>query len=123
MIATAFFLKPTTVIEIIDNIMDFLKRFNPYILGGAIGSVIHRMRTEMTLVAFFKSVIVSIFISICVGIACKDYMMVQNENIIFVACGLSGTFSKLILDEIEQILKLASVYAKAKLGISKKTEE
>ncbi|KFC60021.1 hypothetical protein FEM08_12000 [Flavobacterium gilvum] len=49
--------------------------------------------------------------------------MVTNENIIFAACGLSGVFSKLILDEIEQILKLASVYAKSKLGISKKNEE
>ncbi|AOW09514.1 hypothetical protein EM308_08380 [Flavobacterium gilvum] len=103
--------------------MDFLKRFNPYILGGAIGSIIHRMRTEMSWMAFFKSVIVSIFISICMGIACKDYLMVTNENIIFAACGLSGVFSKLILDEIEQILKLASVYAKSKLGISKKNEE
>ena len=118
----AAFFKPTTVIDIFDHIMDFIKRFNPYILGGAIGSVIHRMRTEMTWLAFFKSVVVSVFISICVGISCKDYLMVQNENIIFVACGLSGTFSKLILDEIEQILKLASVYAKTKLGITKKSE-
>lgn len=110
------------MIDLFDNIMDFLKRYNPYILGGAIGSIIHRMRTEMTLAAFLKSVVVSIFISICVGIACKDYLMVKNENIIFVACGLSGTFSKLILDEIEQILKLASVYAKVKLGITKKEE-
>lgn len=119
----AFFFKPTTVIEIFDNIMDLIKKFNPYILGGAIGSIIHRMRNEMSWTAFFKSVVMSIFISICVGIACKDYLDVKNENIIFVACGLSGTFSKLILDEIEQILKLASVYAKAKLGLSKKTEE
>ncbi len=110
------------MIELFDNIMDFIKRFSPYIFGGAIGSIIHRMRTEMTLATFLKSVVVSIFISICVGIVCKDYLMVKNENIIFVACGLSGTFSKLILDEIEQILKLASVYAKSKLGITKKDE-
>lgn len=119
----AFFLKPATVIDFFENIMDFIKKFNPYILGGAIGSIIHRMRTEMSLAAFFKSVVVSVFISICVGIACKDYMHVKNENIIFVACGLSGTFSKLILDEIEQIIKLTSVYVKVKLGITKKTEE
>ena len=110
------------MIEIFDDIMDFIKKFNPYILGGAIGSVIHRMRNEMSWSAFLKSIIVSIFISICVGIACKDYLKIENENIIFVACGLSGTFSKLILDEIEQILKLASVYAKVKLGITKKTD-
>ncbi|GIZ10279.1 phage holin family protein [Flavobacterium sp. UMI-01] len=111
------------MIDIIDSIMDFLKKFNPYILGGATGSVIHRMRTQMSWSEFIKSVVVSIFISICVGIACKDYLEIENENIVFVACGLSGTFSKLILDEIEQILKLASIYAKLKLGVSKKTEE
>jgi hypothetical protein len=118
----SLFLKPATVIDLFDNIMDFIKKFNPYILGGAIGSVIHRMRTEMSLTAFLKSVVMSIFISTCVGIACKDYLMIKNENLIFMACGLSGAFSKLILDEIEQILKLASVYVKVKLGITKKEE-
>jgi ABC-type uncharacterized transport system permease subunit len=102
--------------ELFDYTFDFMKKFSPYILGGAIGSVIHRMRTEMSWIAFFKSVVVSIFISICVGIACKDYLHIINENIVFVACGLSGTFSKLILDEIEQIIKLASVYVKAKIS-------
>lgn len=96
--------------------MDFLKKFSPYILGGAIGSIIHRMRTEMSILTFLKSVVISVFISICVGIACKDYLGIKNENIIFVACGISGTFSKIILDEIEQIIKLASVYVKSKIG-------
>lgn len=107
--------------ELFNTVLDILRRFSPYILGGAIGSIIHRMRTEMTLVTFFKSVVMSIFISICVGIVCKDYLNIKNENIIFVCCGLSGTFSKLILDELEQLLKLAAVYVKIKLGISKNT--
>jgi uncharacterized membrane protein len=102
--------------------MDFLKKFSPYILGGAIGSIIHRMRTEMSLLTFFKSIVISIFISICVGILCKDYLKVENENIIFVACGISGTFSKIILDELEQIIKLAPAYVKKKLGITKNEE-
>lgn len=110
------------MVDIIDNILDFIKKFNPYILGGAIGSIIHRMRTEMSWIAFLKSVVVSIFISICVGIACKEYLKIENENITFVCCGISGTFSKLILDEIEQILKLASEYTKQKLGITKKDQ-
>ena len=95
-------------------LMDFLKRYSPYIIGGAIGSVIHRMRTEMNLSTFLKSVVISIFISMCVGILCKDYLGIVNENIIFVFCGISGTFSKIILDELEQIIKLASVYVKSK---------
>ena len=92
--------------------LDYLKKFSPYIIGGAIGSVIHRMRTEMSFVTFLKSVVMSIFISICVGIVGKDYLRIENENIIFVMCGISGTFSKIILDELEQIIKLTSIYAK-----------
>ncbi|WP_163401415.1 hypothetical protein [Flavobacterium fluviatile] len=111
------------MIEYYDIFIDFIKKLNPYILGGAIGAIINRMRNEMSWIAFLKSVIMSMFISFCVGTFCKDYLLLQNENIIFVACGLSGAFSKIILDEFEQILKLASVYAKSKLGISKKTEE
>jgi len=111
------------VIEYYDSFIDFIKKLNPFLLGGAIGAIIHRMRNEMSWSAFFKSVVMSMFISFCVGVFCKDYLDVKNDNIIFVACGLSGAFSKIILDEFEQILKLASVYAKVKLGINKKTEE
>lgn len=101
--------------QLIELLTDFLKKFSPYIIGGAIGSVIHRMRTEMTFVTFLKSVVMSIFISICVGIVCKDYLNIVNENIIFVFCGISGTFSKIILDELEQIVKLGFSYAKNKI--------
>lgn len=106
----------------IDFTMDFLKKFSPYILGGAIGSVIHRMRTKMDLITFFKSVVMSVFISICVGIVCKEYLGITNDNIIFVFCGISGTFSNVILDEIEQILKLAADWVQSKIEIDKKDE-
>lgn len=102
--------------DLFEPAIEFLKKFSPYIIGGAIGSVIHRMRTEMSKIAFLKSAVMSIFISFCVGIVSKDYIGIQNENIIFVFCGISGTFSKLILDELEQIIKLASVYVKTKIG-------
>lgn len=103
-------------------IWDFLKRYSPFIVGGAIGAIIDRMRKEMTWFAFFKSIVISIFLSICVGIVCKDYLMIKSENIIFVFCGISGVFSKVILDEIETILKLAPVFVKSKLGINKKED-
>ncbi len=103
--------------------MDFLKKFSPYIIGGAIGAVVDRMRKEMTWFVFFKSMVISIFISICVGIVCKDYFQIKSENLIFVFCGISGSFSKIILDEFEQIIKMASVYVKAKIGITKKQSD
>jgi hypothetical protein len=100
-------------------VTDILNRFSPYIIGGAIGSIIHRMRTEMDFTTFLKSLVMGVFISVCTGIFAKDYIGIKNDNIIFVLCGLSGTFSKLILDEFEQIIKLGVVYAKIKLGIKK----
>ena len=104
-------------------IVAFLEEFSPYIIGGSIGSIIHRMRTEMTVGTFLKTVVMSVFISFCVGIVCKDYLGIKNINIIFVFCGISGTFSKIILDELEQIIKLGSVYAKSKLGMKKNDTE
>lgn len=106
--------------EILNLILSFLKRFSPYIIGGAVGSIIHRMRTAMNFITFLKSIVVSIFLAFCVGIVCKDYLEIKNDNVIFVFCGISGTFSKLILDELEEAIKLIRVYIRIKLGISKK---
>jgi hypothetical protein len=100
-------------------IVDVLKKFSPYIIGGAIGSVIHRMRTEMNFITFMKSLVMGVFISVCTGIVAKEYLGIVNDNIIFVLCGISGTFSKLILDELEQLIKLGVVYVKIKLGVKK----
>ncbi len=100
-------------------VWDFMKKFSPYIIGGVIGSIIHRLRTDMSFVTFLKTLGLSVFVSICAGIVCKDYFNVANENVIFVCCGISGAFSKYILDEIEQIIKLGSVWVKSKIGITK----
>ena len=40
--------------------------------------------------------------------------MVQQESIINVLCGVSGVFSKTILDELEEIIKEASELIKVK---------
>lgn len=73
------------------------------------------MRTEMNFIEFVKSSVVSIFVSICVGIVCKDYLEIKSENLIFVFCGMSGTFSKIILSEIEILAKYISTFVKSKL--------
>lgn len=111
------------ILEIFNMIMASLKKFSPYIIGGAIGSIIHRMRTEMTLPSFIKSFVMGIFISVCTGIFAKDYLGITNDNILFVLCGLSGTFSKLILDELEQLIKLGVIYVKIKIGITKRGDD
>lgn len=97
------------------NLMDILKKCSPYIMGGVIGTVIHAMRTKMNLITFLKSLVMSVFISTCVGIVCKHYLQIENEYLIFVFCGMSGAFSNIILDELEKIIKLSSVFVKSKI--------
>lgn len=101
---------------ILEAMYDYIKRFSPYIVGGVVGAVIHRIRTQMTIIQFFGSVLVSVFVALSVGLLCKDYFEIQEDTVIFVLCGISGTFSKVILDEIEEIIKYTSVIVKNKFG-------
>ncbi len=102
--------------NILNDSYNFLKQYTPYIIGGAIGSVINRMRNEMSLLQFIKSTTMSIILAVFVGISCKDYFGVKTENLIFMFCGISGAFSKYILDEFESIIKLSSIYVKSKIN-------
>lgn len=106
--------------EIINSVVQFftdnVKKFSPYILGGAIGAIIHRLRTQMSWKQFLGSVIISIFVALSVGIVCKDYFKIEEDTVIFVLCGVSGTFSKAILDELEEIIKSASNIIKTRYG-------
>jgi lipid-A-disaccharide synthase-like uncharacterized protein len=94
--------------ELILQLNEILKRFSPYILGGVIGSVVHRLRNHMSIKEFLASTIISVFVALSVGIICKDYFLIKQETVIFVLCGMSGSFSKILLDELEQILSSIS---------------
>lgn len=102
------------MVNFINDAVNFLKPYTPYIMGGLVGSVVHRMRNEMSILAFLKSAFIGMFVSVCTGIVAKDYMNVTNENILFMLCGFSGVFSKNILDEIEPIIKVISGFIKNK---------
>lgn len=102
----------------LDYIIEIIERYSPYIVGGAIGAVIHRLRTQMSLKDFIASIAISIFVSVSVGIVCKDYFAVEQQNVIFVLCGISGTFSKVILDEIQEIISSFSDIFKRKMGVT-----
>lgn len=105
--------------QTLDTLIEAMKQYTPYVIGGAIGSVIHRMRNNMKPLDFIKLVVMSIILAVFVGIACKDYFGIENQNIIFMLCGISGAFSKYILDEIESIIKLSSTYVKSKIPSNK----
>lgn len=107
--------------QIFEFLAEHTKKYSPFILGGAIGAVIHRLRTQMSFKQFLGSVVISIFVALSVGIVCQDYFKL-SEPVIFVLCGISGTFSKAILDEIEEIIGNVSTIVKAKFGVSKQPQ-
>lgn len=90
--------------QVLDLLIEQMKKYSPFIVAGAVGATIHRLRTKMSLKKFIISVVISIFVAFSVGVVCRDYFKLQ-ETIIFVLCGISGTFSNSILDEIEEIIK------------------
>lgn len=97
-------------------------RFLGYILGGMFGAVILRLRTNMNFKQFLGAIVISVFVSTSTGIVCKDYFEIKQDNVIFVLCGISGAFSKIILDEIEEIIKYAGDIIKIRLGGKAKEE-
>jgi ABC-type uncharacterized transport system permease subunit len=108
--------------ELSQVVYDWFKKFSPYILVGAIGAVVHRLRTEMTWKQFAGSLFISVLVSLSVGIVSQEYTIL-GDDIIFVLCGISGTFSKLLLDEIEEIIADLSTFFKEKFLNKKSSDE
>ena len=109
-----------------EKIITFLagigEKYGPAIVAGSVGAVIARLRKKMSPRQFIGSVIISIFVSISVGVVAKDYLLIKQESLINILCGISGVFSKTILDELEEIIKNLSDIAKVRLGINKTDE-
>ena len=95
---------------------DVARQYGFFVVGGATGAIIHRLRNRMTIRRFLASILISMFVSFCVGIMAKDYFMLK-ESIVYVLCGISGVFANTILDEIEELIKYVSDAAKIKFGI------
>ena len=109
-----------------EKIITFLtgigEKYGPAIIAGSVGAVIARLRKKMSPRQFIGSVIISIFVSISVGVVAKDYLLIKQESLINILCGISGVFSKTILDELEEIIKDLSDIVKIRLGINKTDE-
>ena len=105
-----------------EGIYNWFKRFAPYILVGALGAIVHRLRVGMTWKKFIGALFISILVSLSVGVVCKEYTPLKTD-VIFVLCGISGAFSKHLLDELEEIISELSGYVKRRLGLKEKNQE
>lgn len=101
--------------QTIENLTPFIKRVCPLILGGAIGAIVHRLRTKMSFWQFLASIVISMFVALSVGLISQEYFELA-DTITFVLCGVSGVFSKALLDEIEEIIKSASRIIESRYG-------
>ncbi|WP_370407962.1 hypothetical protein [Tenacibaculum dicentrarchi] len=97
-----------------DYLVKFVNNNAEYIIAGLIGAIVHRIRNTMSFRAFLGVLFISAFIGFCVGVLLRNYLNATDE-VIFVACSISGVFSKDILTEIEQLIAFVSVFVKSKL--------
>ncbi len=107
--------------KILDWFVCFVETYAPYITGGIIGAIIDKARNTMTAKQFFRSILIAIFVSFCVGVFAEEYFDMP-ERVIYTICGIAGTFSKNILDELEDIISYFSEAFKKKF-LNKTTNE
>ena len=95
-------------------VLSIIEKFGLFILGGLIGAIVHRLRTKMSWRRFISTMLVSGFMGFCVGILLKNYIGAPEE-VVFVACSLTGVFSNDILDQLKEIVGFLSEFVKALL--------
>jgi len=108
------------MIEFYDALLTFINRYGWFVIGGLVGAVVHRIRNTMSIKQFAGTLGISSFVGLCVGILFKNYFGAPEE-VIFVACSVSGVFSKDILNEIQQVIAYGSEWVRKFLKL--KTDE
>jgi hypothetical protein len=102
-----------------EQIVEIAKKYGFFVIGGAIGAVVHRLRAKMSWSRFACSVVISMFVALCVGIVARDYFNI-TESVVYAMCGMSGVFSEIILDEIQESLQLLPDWLRSKLRIKER---
>jgi hypothetical protein len=105
-----------------DYLINVASKYGGYVIGGLVGAIVHRLRNTMSFQRFLSVLAISAFVGFCVGVLLKNYLNASDE-VIFVACSVSGVFSKDILDEIQELISYVSLFVKKKAKIDKPVEE
>lgn len=101
---------------------EIASKYGLFVIGGAFGAVVNRLRTKMTLKKFFMSIFISMFVALCTGVVARDYFHLA-QDIVYVLCGISGVFSEVILDEVQETIKNVSNLISARFGSKDNFEE
>ena len=95
------------------NILDFFSKYSFFLLAGAVGAAINKLRKAMSWKRFCRSCIIAVFTSLCAGILFLHFFQLPIP-VVNALCGITGIFSEYILDEIEEMIRNASDYFKKK---------
>ena len=96
-----------------------INKYGVFVLAGLIGAIVQRLRSQsISWKKFVSTLFISAFVSVSVGIVMRNYFNAPEE-VIFVACGISGVFSIDILTEIEQLIKIIAEEIKLRFGTKK----
>lgn len=87
--------------------MEFLeslaKKYGGIVIAGVIGAIIRRIRETMTMIQFCQVILMSVFVSYCVGVVVEEYWSI-SENFKYVIGAVSAVYSKEVLDELKETI-------------------
>lgn len=83
-----------------------------FCLFGVLGAVVAQAQKKMKWFDFLMSLIVSAFVSWCVGVAVSD-LFNFSDKLIYVIVGVCGHFSKEVLEQIREVITSISQWVKA----------
>nr|WP_315011345.1 hypothetical protein [uncultured Capnocytophaga sp.] len=92
---------------------EFFSKYSFFLLAGAIGAAINKLRKAMSWKRFCRSCVIAVFTSLCAGILFLHFFQLPIP-VVNALCGITGIFSEYILDEIEEMIRNASDYLKKK---------
>ena len=92
---------------------DFFSKYSFFLLAGAIGAAINKLRKAMSWKRFCRSCVIAVFTSLCAGILFLHFFQLPIP-VVNALSGITGIFSEYILDEIEEMIRNASDYLKKK---------
>jgi len=103
--------------------MDGIKGFNGidiYAAMGIVGAIVFRIRRYLigrnySVKKFTAFLFIAVLVSIGVGVLLKELTSFSN-TVIYVACGVTGVFSKYILDEVQELISEGTNIVKSKFG-------
>lgn len=94
--------------EILIKVLEWIEQHDLYILlTGLVGTIIQSARNKLSFLDFFKLLILSCFFGYATYKTLINYTELPIDIIIIICCGFSG-FSKILFDEVEEVVKKIS---------------